>query len=103
MAQHSQQLATLTEGEILSCLAANLKLACGYHRSVSDVCRKIGINRSQFMKYLSAESFPSRRNLRRICDFFGCDEVEMMMAPELFVDLIRLRPGVNLTASRRHR
>jgi len=92
MTRKARHFETPSPGDLSASLAANLRQACSYHASVSDVCRKIGINRAQFMRYLAAEAFPSRRNLRRICDYFGCDEHEMLMAPERFTDLLRLRP-----------
>ena len=52
-------------------LALNLRLLCGTWKSVSEVCRRIGINRQQFGRYLSGACRPSRFNMARICDFFG--------------------------------
>jgi hypothetical protein len=72
---------------------ANLKLAASYYPSVSQMCRKLGINRQQFMKYLAGTSFPSRHNLRRICDFFGFDEYEVLMPHDQFRNIVRLRPA----------
>lgn len=72
---------------------ANLKLASSYYPSVAELCRKLGINRQQFMKYLAGTSFPARYNLRRICDFFGVDEFEILMPHEQFSNIIRLRPS----------
>lgn len=74
---------------------ANLKLATSFYPSISDLCRKLEINRQQFMKYLSGGSFPSRYNLRRICDFFGFDEFEMLMPHDQFRNIVRLRPVQN--------
>lgn len=71
---------------------ANLKLAASFYPSISELCRKLEINRQQFMKYLSGNSFPSRYNLRRICDFFGFDEFEMLMPHDQFRNIVRLRP-----------
>ncbi|MCB1755085.1 MAG: helix-turn-helix transcriptional regulator [Gammaproteobacteria bacterium] len=75
-----------------SYFTANLKLASSYYRSISEVCRRLGINRQQFMKYLSGSSFPSRHNLRRIADFFGFDEYEILMPPDQFRKILSLRP-----------
>ena len=72
--------------------ATNLKYLCGYYRSVTDVCRRIGINRQQFNKYLTELSMPSRHTLRKICDFFGVEEYEILLPPSEFRDLIALRP-----------
>lgn len=48
----------------------NLRLLCAEHRSISEVCRVIGINRQQFNSYLSGAARPSSYNLLRICSFF---------------------------------
>ena len=69
----------------------NLKLACSYYPSVSEVSRKVGINRQQFMRYLAGESFPSRHNLRKLCDLFGVDEYELLMPIHQFRNLLRLK------------
>lgn len=70
---------------------SNLKLACSYFPSVSEVARKVGINRQQFMRYLSGESYPSRHNLRKLCDLFGVDEYELLMPVHQFRNLLRLK------------
>ncbi len=50
---------------------ANLKFVCSYHSSISDICRKLPINRQQFMKYISGSSFPSRFSLRSYVIFLA--------------------------------
>ncbi len=75
-----------------SFLPSNLKFAAGYYPSVSDLCRRLGINRQQFMKYLAGTSYPSRRSLRKICDFLGVDEFELLLPPDQFRKIISLRP-----------
>lgn len=52
---------------------ANLRLLARQYRSISDLSRQLGINRTQFNRYLSGESFPRPDVLDRICDFFGVD------------------------------
>lgn len=49
----------------------NLRLLCERQRSISEVCRKIGINRQQFNKYLSGQHMPSSKNVRVIANYFG--------------------------------
>lgn len=71
--------------------SVNLALLCSYHASIAEVCRKLSFNRQQFNKYLSGQSRPSRRNMRRICDFFGVTEAELLMDTDKFEDLISLR------------
>lgn len=73
-------------------LSQNLRLLCSYGRSTSDICRRIGLNRQQFNKYLTGQSRPSLSTLRRICDFFGVDEAEILSDARAFSDLVRLRP-----------
>ncbi|WP_121066612.1 helix-turn-helix domain-containing protein [Chachezhania antarctica] len=76
-------------------LTSNLAFACTLFPSIAHVCRRIGINRQQFNKYLSGTVRPSRHNMRRICDFFGVTEAELLMEPARFAELISLRrrPG----------
>jgi transcriptional regulator with XRE-family HTH domain len=73
-------------------LPENLKLLCSYCPSVSHVCRAVGISRQQFTKYLSGKSTPSLSNFRKISDFFGIEETELLMPAREFRELIALRP-----------
>lgn len=72
-------------------LSRNLGTLCGYYPSIAEVCRRLSINRQQFNKYLCADSRPSRHNMRRICDFFGVTESEILLEPERFEELVSLR------------
>lgn len=59
--------------ELRSMFGENLRrLARGYP-SVSELCRRLGINRTQFNRYLGGESFPRPDVLDRICRFFKVD------------------------------
>lgn len=78
---------------MMSDFAANLRLLTSYHRSIAEVCRRLGLNRQQFNKYLSGHSRPSHNNLRRICDFFGVEEHELLLPEQEFRDLLALKPG----------
>lgn len=69
----------------------NLALLCSYHASIADACRRLRINRQQFNKYLSGRSRPSRRNMRKMCDFFGVTETEMLMEPTQLEQIVALR------------
>lgn len=51
--------------------AANLRRICDQQGSISQLCRKIQINRQQFNKYLSGRHLPSSANIRTIADHFG--------------------------------
>lgn len=65
--------------------AQNLRGLCGRHKSVSDVCRQLDINRQQFNKYLAGAALPSPHVLSRICRFFSVSEGDLLMAPEEFL------------------
>ena len=52
---------------------ANLRLLSSEYPSIAGLCRELGINRTQFNRYLSGESFPRPDVLHRICEFFGKD------------------------------
>lgn len=73
-------------------LADNLRLLCNYKKSISEVCRELEINRQQFNKYLSGKTTPSGNNLRRICDYFGVEEHEVVLPADEFESIIRVRP-----------
>lgn len=70
----------------------NLRLLCSYYDSVSEVCRRLDINRQQFNKYLAGRAMPSRHNLRRICDIFGVREAELFLPSRRFSEIVDLRP-----------
>ena len=70
----------------------NLRLLCSYYKSVAEVCRKLRINRPQFNRYLSGRYKPSAHGLRRLCDFFGVEEHEILMPHSQFELLIQVRP-----------
>jgi transcriptional regulator with XRE-family HTH domain len=54
-------------------LGENLKQLCQEIPSVSKLCAEIGVNRTQFNRYLSGEAFPRPDVLYRICTRFGVD------------------------------
>jgi transcriptional regulator with XRE-family HTH domain len=72
-------------------LRHNLALLCSYFPSIAEVCRKLDVNRQQFNKYLAGDSHPSRHNMRRICDFFGVSESELLMEPQQFAEMVSLK------------
>ena len=51
----------------------NLKKLTARYPSVASLCRELGINRTQFNRYLAAESFPRPDVLHKICTFFEVD------------------------------
>lgn len=70
----------------------NLRLLTDHYKSVADVCRRIGINRSQFNKYLGGRSSPSRHVFKRICDFFGVEDYEMLLPHAEFQRILGSKP-----------
>tara|TARA_R110002094_G_scaffold178152_4_gene157442 strand:- start:3287 stop:4105 length:819 start_codon:yes stop_codon:yes gene_type:complete len=72
--------------------AANLRVLTSYSQSIAAVCRDLGISRQQFTKYLSGKNLPSLRNLRKMSDYFGVEENEMLMPVDEFSKLIALNP-----------
>lgn len=59
--------------ELRAIFGENLRMLSADHPSVAGLCRELGINRTQFNRYLGGESFPRPDVLHRICVFFGVD------------------------------
>ena len=59
--------------ELRNMFGANLRTLSKQYSSVSELSRQLGINRTQFNRYLSGESFPRPDVLDRICSFFNVD------------------------------
>lgn len=72
-------------------IARNLKLLCSFEKSISQVCRAIGINRQQFSKYLSGASQPSAYNLNQICDHFAIRPADLFLPADEFADRMEFR------------
>jgi transcriptional regulator with XRE-family HTH domain len=70
----------------------NLRLLCSYGRSISAICRQAGINRHQLQRYLNGSASPSLHTLRRLCDFFGVEEHEILLPQPTFAALVKVRP-----------
>lgn len=62
-----------TPAQLRNMFGANLRLLAQEHSSISALARDLGINRTQFNRYLSGESFPRPDVLSRICVFFDVD------------------------------
>nr|WP_299500448.1 helix-turn-helix transcriptional regulator [uncultured Rhizobium sp.] len=62
----------------------NLRLACATRRSISEICRDIGLNRQQFNRYISGEARPSAHNLARIAGFFGLTAQDFDLSADVF-------------------
>lgn len=59
--------------ELRSMLGANLRQLSQRAPSISALCRDLGINRTQYNRYLAGESFPRPDVLHRICSYFDVD------------------------------
>lgn len=59
--------------ELRAIFGDNLRQLARRHASVSELSRQLGINRTQFNRYLSGESFPRPDVLDQICRFFDVD------------------------------
>ncbi|UYV38850.1 helix-turn-helix domain-containing protein [Rhodobacteraceae bacterium D3-12] len=59
--------------ELRGIFGANLRQLAKNYASVAGLCRELGINRTQFNRYLSGESFPRPDVLHRVCVFFNVD------------------------------
>ncbi|MGH1414643.1 MAG: helix-turn-helix domain-containing protein [Pelagimonas sp.] len=62
-----------TPAELRSMLGANLRQLSNQAASISALCRDLGINRTQYNRYLAGESFPRPDVLHRICSYFQVD------------------------------
>ncbi|MDA7966971.1 helix-turn-helix transcriptional regulator [Ruegeria sp.] len=79
--------------ELRSMFGANLRRLSDSYPTVSALCRELGINRTQFNRYLSGESFPRPEVLDRICRFFQVD------ARILLVPLDQIEPALGHPAT----
>ena len=57
--------------------SVNLRQACKKFESISEVARRVGINRQQFNRYLSGENIPNKRTIGRLAKFLDIDESEL--------------------------
>jgi transcriptional regulator with XRE-family HTH domain len=76
-------------------LAANLRSLCKDHASVSAVCRELGINRTQFERYLQGQTVPNKATAKLICDYFRIDEAELYRYPAVPEPRVRGLPPVS--------
>lgn len=63
----------LSPAEARSVFGQNLRSLLRNEGSVADLCRRIGINRTQFNRYLTGDAFPRPDILQRICRYFDVD------------------------------
>lgn len=76
--------------DLRSMFGANLRQLAMQYSSISELSRQLGINRTQFNRYLSGESFPRPDVLDRICTFFEVD-ARILLEP---VDGLETKGGI---------
>ena len=74
-----------TPAELRSMFGANLRSLARNYPSISELSRQLGINRTQFNRYLAGESFPRPDVLARICVFFEVD-ARVLLEPVSEID-----------------
>jgi transcriptional regulator with XRE-family HTH domain len=83
---HLRQGEKRSPAELRTIFGMNLRKLAENFSSVAELTRQLGINRTQFNRYLAGESFPRPDVLDRICRFFDID-ARILLEP---VDDIRL-------------
>jgi transcriptional regulator with XRE-family HTH domain len=74
MPQHARHFQSARDADDISLVfGQNLRELSKSYRSVSALCRDLGVNRTQFNRYLSGESLPRPEVLQQICAFFDVD------------------------------
>lgn len=71
--QNQPKSQDMSPAQLRKMFGDNLRILANTFPSVSQLCRELGINRTQFNRYLSGESFPRPDVLHRICTFFDVD------------------------------
>ncbi|AVO39101.1 helix-turn-helix domain-containing protein [Pukyongiella litopenaei] len=71
----------------------NLRRLARDYPSISELARRLDVNRTQFNRYLSGESFPRPDVLDRICRFFDIDARVLLEPVETIVDRGRVLRG----------
>ncbi|WP_254428709.1 MULTISPECIES: helix-turn-helix domain-containing protein [unclassified Ruegeria] len=85
---------TRSPAELRKMFGANLRRLARQYPSVSELCRQLGINRTQFNRYLGGESFPRPDVLDRICNFFEVD-ARILLRPIDEIDLPPVHPAAS--------
>jgi transcriptional regulator with XRE-family HTH domain len=75
--------ANRSPAQLRNMFGANLRRLSQGYASISALSRALGINRTQFNRYLNGESFPRPDVLARICEFFGVDARVLLEPVEL--------------------
>ncbi|WP_062228721.1 helix-turn-helix domain-containing protein [Aureimonas frigidaquae] len=68
--------------------ARNLQSACATRRSISEICREVGINRQQFNRYIHGQTLPSAHNRQRIAQRFGLTAQDFALPQQAFAQAL---------------
>lgn len=74
--------------------AKNLRFLCSKQKSVSEICRQLGINRPQFGRYLHGKARPNAYNIRLICDYFSVTTETLDLPHHDFVAAQTIQPAI---------
>ncbi|WP_170774570.1 helix-turn-helix domain-containing protein [Ruegeria lacuscaerulensis] len=85
---------TRNPADLRRMFGANLRQLAQQYPSVSELCRQLGINRTQFNRYLGGQSFPRPDVLDRICRFFDVD-ARILLHPLEALDKAPLHPAAS--------
>ncbi len=66
----------------------NLRHLCNAKKSISAVCRDIGVNRQQFNRYLSGATKPSGNNLYKIAGYFDVSVEALFLPAREFAEVV---------------
>ncbi|TNJ44068.1 helix-turn-helix domain-containing protein [Phaeobacter sp. B1627] len=80
--------ANRSPAELRTVFGENLRRLSRDYPSISELSRRLGINRTQFNRYISGESFPRPDVLDRICSFFGVD-ARILLEPVQLMDPVK--------------
>ena len=86
----------MDDTEKMKNLGRNLTALCKSYNSVAEVCRRIGINRQQFNKYLAGKHLPSTKVRAVMAQFFSIDEDDLTKSPAKF-DAILDGPRIDIS------
>ena len=67
------------DDEVRRTISTNIGRLVKSRGNISAICRRLGINRQQFNKYLTGQHTPSQVNLNAICDYFGVKFPDLIM------------------------
>jgi transcriptional regulator with XRE-family HTH domain len=69
-------------------VSANLRFMCERRGPISEICRKLKINRQQFNKYLAGQHLPSHENIHLIANYFGISREIFLTGHDQFRALV---------------